>query len=144
MTTSQTALYRSDEQITQLVRAFENGTLTADQFNHHAHITVALWYLSQMPFEEAMTSMRTSVHYFAVRHHLHNQIYHETITGFWMRLLRHMLDRADANEAFPDIVYRVLTTYGTMHFFFRHYSKERAFSPEARNLWVEPDLIPLP
>ena len=143
MPTPQPPLYRSSDQITQLVRDFEAGTLAPDQFNHHAHMTVALWYLSQMPFAKAMATMRTNIQHFAARHH-QSQLYHETITGFWMRLLRHILDSADPSEPFADVVYRVITTFGTMDVFFRHYSKERAFSPEARQRWVNPDLIPLP
>jgi len=143
MPTPQPPLYRSSDQITQLVRDFEAGTLAPDQFNHHAHMTVALWYLSQMPFAKATATMRTNIQHFAARHQ-QNQLYHETITGFWMRLLRHILDTADPSEPFADVVYRVITTFGTMDVFFRHYSKERAFSPEARQRWVNPDLIPLP
>jgi hypothetical protein len=143
MPTPQPPLYRSSDQITQLVRDFEAGTLAPDQFNHHAHMTVALWYLSQMPFAKATATMRTNIQHFAAHHH-QGQLYHETITGFWMRLLRHILESADPSEPFADVVYRVITTFGTMDVFFRHYSKERAFSPEARQRWVNPDLIPLP
>ena len=143
MPTPQPPLYRSSDQITQLVRDFEAGTLAPDQFNHHAHMTVALWYLSRMPFSEAIATMRTNIQHFAARHQ-QSQLYHETITGFWMRLLRHVLDSADPSTAFPDIVDHAITTFGTMQVFFRHYSKERAFSPEARQRWVNPDLIPMP
>src|ERR1044071_264113 len=95
--------YRSSDQISQLVHAFEAGTLATNQFNHHAHMTVALWYLWRMPFSEAIATMRTNIQQFAARHH-QSQLYHETITGFWMRLLRHVLDTADPSTAFPDIV----------------------------------------
>ena len=136
-------IYRSSDEIAQLVHAFEAGTLAPDQFNHHAHMTVALWYLSQMPFAKATATMRTNIQHFAAHHH-QSQLYHETITGFWMRLLRHILDTADPSEPFADVVYRVITTFGTMDVLFRHYSKERAFSLEARRRWVNPDLIPMP
>jgi hypothetical protein len=143
MPISQPPPYRSSNQIAQLVHDFEAGTLAPDQFNHHAHMTVALWYLSRMPFAEATMTMRNNIQHFAARHH-HGQLYHETITGFWMRLLRHVLDSADPGEAFPDVVYCSIATFGSMEVFFRHYGKERAFSSEARQRWVEPDLIPLP
>jgi hypothetical protein len=143
MPSSQSPLYRSSEQITQLVRAFEAGTLAPQQFDHHAHMTVALWYLSQMPLAEATVVMRTNIQHFAALHQ-QNQLYHETITGFWMRLLRHILDNAEPSEPFAEVVHRAITTWGTMQIFFRHYSKERAFSTQARQQWVDPDLIPLP
>jgi hypothetical protein len=135
--------YRSSEEIAQLVGAFEAGTLAPQQFNHHAHMTVALWYLSQMSFAEAMATMRINVQQFAARHH-QSQLYHETITGFWMRLLHHILDTAAPTESFAEIVDRAITTMGTMEFFFQHYSQGRAFSMEARQHWVDPDLLSLP
>jgi hypothetical protein len=143
MHTSPSPIYRSNDQIAQLVRAFEAGTLAPHEFSHHAHMTVALWYLSRMPFAEATATMRTNIQHFAARYQ-QSQLYHETITGFWMRLLHHVLERADASEAFPDVAYRAITTFGTMQVFFRHYGKERAFSEEARQHWIDPDLVPLP
>ena len=143
MPAPQPALYRSSKQIRLLVRAFEAGTLAPQQFDHHAHMTVALWYLSQLPFAEATVVMRTNIQHFAARHQ-QNQLYHETITGFWMRLLHHSLDCAEPSEAFAEVVYRAITTWGSMDVFFRHYSQECAFSMEARQHWVDPDLVPLP
>ena len=143
MHTSASPLYRSSDQIAQLVGAFEAGTLAPHELNHHAHMTVALWYLSQMPFAEATATMRTNIQRFAARHQ-QSQLYHETITGFWMRLLHHILHSPDPGETFPDMVYRAITAFGTMLVFFRHYGKERAFSEEARHHWIAPDLIPLP
>ena len=106
-------------------------------------MTVALWYLSQMSLAEASARMRANIQHFAAQHH-QDQLYHETITGFWMRLLRHILDSAEPNQAFEDVVYRAVSAWGSMDFFFRHYSRERAFSVQARQQWVDPDLIPLP
>jgi hypothetical protein len=142
MHTSASPLYRSSDQIAQLVQAFEAGTLAPQEFNHHAHMTVALWYLSRTPFAEATATMRTNIQHFAACHQ-QSQLYHETITGFWMRLLHHFLECVDSSETFPDVVFRAITTFGTMQVFFRHYSKERAFSEEARHQWVAPDLVPL-
>jgi hypothetical protein len=143
MTTPQTPRYRSIDEIAQFVHGFEAGTLAPDQFNHHAHMTVALWYLARLPFVEATAAMRANVQHFAAAHH-QSQLYHETITLFWMRLLGHILDTADPREALPDVTYRAISRFGTMQPFFRHYSKARAFSAEARDRWVDPDLLPLP
>jgi len=143
MTTHRSPEYRSEEQIAQLVRAFEAGTLSPHEFNHHAHMTVAMWYLARMPFAEAVATMRANIQQFATRHN-QSQLYHETITGFWMRLLHHVLEHAGPDEPFPDVVDRAIATFGSMQPFFRHYSRERAFSPEARRRWVDPDLLPLP
>lgn len=136
-------IYRSIEQISQLIRDFENGSLAPNQFDHHAHLTVALWYLTRLPFADATATMRSNIQYFAATHG-QGQLYHETITMFWMRLLRHVLDTTEPSEPFPDVVYRAICTFGSMQPFFRHYSRDRAFSPEARRQWVDPDLYPMP
>jgi hypothetical protein len=143
MHTPVSPLYRSNDQIAQLVGAFEAGTLAPQEFSHHAHMTVSLSYLARMPFAEAASTMRANIQQFAAIHQ-QSQLYHETITGFWMRLLHQVLERADPSEAFPDLVFRAITTFGTMQVFFRHYGKERAFSEEARRQWLAPDLAPLP
>ena len=143
MDTTQSPAYRSIEQIGELVQAFEAGSLAPSQFNHQAHLTVALWYLAHQPFAEAAATMRHSIQRFAAAHQ-HGQLYHETITMFWMRLLRHLLDTKELGESLPDLVCRACRTFGDMQPFFRHYSREHAFSPQARQGWVEPDLLPLP
>jgi hypothetical protein len=143
MPAAQSPAYRSIEQIGQLVQAFEAGSLPPSQFNHQAHLTVALWYLAHLPFAEAAATMRHNIQHFAAAHQ-HSQLYHETITMFWMRLLRHVLDTKEPGDSLPDVVCRTIRTFGDMQPFFRHYSREHAFSPQARQQWVEPDLLPLP
>src|SRR5689334_3012068 len=117
--------YRTADQIAQLVEAVERCALAPAEFGHHAHMTVALWYLSRLPFDEATTTMRATIQRFAA-HHGHNQLYHETITLFWMRLLRHYLD---ANPPLPlaDITHHALVELGSMQPVFRHYSRELVF-----------------
>jgi hypothetical protein len=143
MSAALTPIYRSSDQIAQLVLEFETRSLAPSQFNHHAHLTVALWYLARMPFADATATMRSNIQHFAASHH-QSQLYHETITMFWMRLLHHVLDTAGPNALIADVVYRALCRFGSMQPFFQHYSRERAFSTEARQQWVEPDLSPLP
>ena len=137
-----TPIYRSSEEIENLVRAFEAGTLSPAEFNHHAHMTVAMWYLTQLPFPAALARMRTSIRQFAALHH-QNNLYNETITVFWMKLLRHLLAVAEPITSVADTIYEILASWGSMEFIFKHYSKELAFSETARLAWVEPDLRPL-
>ena len=61
-------IFRTEEQIEQLVRAFENCSLSAAEFDHHAHMTVALWYLMRGSLLDATERMRTNIQRFA-RHH---------------------------------------------------------------------------
>ena len=93
--------YRSAAEIEALVRAFEQGTLPPGEFNHHAHMTVALWYLRRHPYPEAVDRMRAAITHFAARHH-QSQLYNETITLFWMKLLRHVLDQSEGRLDPPE------------------------------------------
>jgi len=143
MPTDQKPIYRTAQQIAQLVQAVERCALAPAEFGHHAHMTVAIWYLAHLPIDEATAAMRATIQRFAT-HHGHNQLYHETITMFWMRVLRHYLDAADPQLPLADVTYRALAELGSMQPVFRHYSRERIFSDQARREWVAPDLIPMP
>lgn len=143
MTSASLPQDHANQRIAELVAAFEAGTLAPNQFDHHAHITVALWYLAHLTLDEAIATMRSRIQQFAARHH-HSHLYNETITRFWLYLLRHLLDTAAPNETLADVRRRAIDTFGTMHAFYCHYSKERALSESARHQWVEPDLLPLP
>ncbi|MFT3906569.1 MAG: hypothetical protein QM718_09725 [Steroidobacteraceae bacterium] len=132
----------SADSIAALVRAFETATLAPADFTHHAHMTVALSYLWDLPYDAAVERMRRSVQSFAA-HHGKEQLYNETITLFWMKLLHHALCECRSGRDLPQAVEEILQRWGSMQWLFRHYSRERAFSPAARRIWLEPDLLPL-
>ncbi len=79
--------YSSFAEIETVVRGFESCRIQPSQFNHRAHLTVALWYLSQgeLP-QQAAIRMRVSLQRFLNHHNIKG--YNETMTLFWMRLLR--------------------------------------------------------
>ncbi|HVF91208.1 MAG TPA: hypothetical protein VNH22_14170, partial [Blastocatellia bacterium] len=52
------APYRSIDEVERLVLAFEAGSLPKSEWSHHAHMTVALWYLVHCSGEEAMRRIR--------------------------------------------------------------------------------------
>lgn len=141
MHTSPAPAYRTLDQIEQLVRAFETCTVAPAEFTHHAHITVALWYLIHAPAEEATERMRAGLHRLLVHYGLHG--YNETITLFWMKLLRHFLDVAGSNRSPVELSNEAIARFGSMRFVFHHFSKPLVFSDAARHSWVEPDLVPL-
>jgi hypothetical protein len=143
MHTDQKPIYRTAEQIAQLVEAVEGCLLAPTEFGHHAHMTVAIWYLARLPIDEATTAMRATIQRFAA-HHGHHQLYHETITLFWMQLLRHYLDAAGSDLPLADLAYHAIVELGSMQPAFRHYSRELLFSDRARREWVAPDLLAMP
>jgi hypothetical protein len=89
--------FTSDVEIAALVDAFETATIPASEFTHTAHIAVALSYLNEMPPEQALERMQTKIRAFAAHHGVSN-LYHETLTTFWMRLLDHVTANYDVAE----------------------------------------------
>jgi len=80
--------FTNDEEVRVLVRAFEEATILPSQFHHCAHIAVALTYLAEAPLDDATVRMRQMLQKFTQRHGVN--VYHETVTRFWMKLLDHL------------------------------------------------------
>src|SRR4051812_28385230 len=122
-------------------RAFENGDVTPAQFGHAAHVRVAWVYLRESgSLDDALPRMRDAIRRFAAAAGA-AQKYHETITVLWMRLLA----RARAGGASGELA-EVLLSHPELadkELPLKYYSRERLFSDEARERWIEPDRLPL-
>jgi hypothetical protein len=135
--------FTSDVEIAALVDAFETAAIPASEFTHTAHIAVALSYLNEMPPEQALERMRQKIRAFAAHHGVSN-LYHETLTTFWMRLLDHVGCAYDA--AFPlwRRINLIVARWGTRRPVDAHYTRELITSQTARERWTPPDRLPMP
>ncbi|MDT5062406.1 MAG: hypothetical protein QOH63_2865 [Acidobacteriota bacterium] len=134
--------YQSDDEIEGVVRGFEDCTTPDSEFNHHAHLIVALSYLhlSGLTVTEAAERMRAGLYRF-LDHHGHNRRkYNETITLFWIKLVRSFLDRTNTSRRVADIANEMIEACGNSQLIYSYYSKERLLSDEARKSWIEPDV----
>jgi hypothetical protein len=80
-------MYSSDDEIDRLLRAFEACTLPRSQWNHAAHLTVALWYLVRYSPSEAIQRIRSGIQRYNAAAGIvttNNSGYHETLTLFWI------------------------------------------------------------
>jgi hypothetical protein len=132
--------YESPEEMEEVVRGFESCQLPPSGFKHPAHLTVALWYLSRLTVPEAARSMRAGLYQFLDHHGIEREKYNETITLFWIKLIRKFLDDADAARPLFDIANEMIVRFGDSQLIFDYYSKERISSEEAKSGWVDPDL----
>lgn len=135
--------YLCDREIEELVESFEACAVAPAEFDHGAHLAVALWYLSRLPYADATERMRTGLHRYTA-HYDARAHYNETLTIFWLRLVRRFLDQSDATPR--PLVARaneLLATVGGSKLAFDYYSRELIQTPEAKASWVEPDLKPL-
>jgi hypothetical protein len=125
-----------------LVRGFEDGSLEVAGFRHRQHLIVAAWLLETSPYDTALVRMRTGLHGLLAK--VGKDAYHETVTVFWMRALRHRLSMCDRTMSVDQRIRDVVTWAQTGQPLRAHYSAERLASVEAKREFVEPDLEPLP
>ncbi len=136
--------YRSAAEVLTLARGFEFGTLPRAEWTHRAHLTVALWYSLHHPFAEAVRLVREGIKKY---NHAHGIIttresgYHETMTLFWMHVVRRYLKEVSPVEySLTALANELFARYGDKRLPFTYYTRERLMSAEARAGWVEPDL----
>ena len=136
--------FENDADVEALVRGFESCTLRPEAFSHGNHLAVVSYYLVKMTDEEAMNSMRAGLHKFIDAHGVDRRKYNETITLFWVKVVRNFLERAGKERTLADLLNKLLPIYDDSKLIFEYYSRELINSDEARVGWVEPDLKPLP
>lgn len=133
--------YGSDAEIRRVVERFERCDFALAEFDHAAHLAVALVRLREVPFEAAVAQMRADLMRFSAHHKATG--YNETITRFWLRLVETYL-LSHPEEPLWKQVNGLVEHLGDKQILFRHYSKEWVMSAEAKAGWVEPDLLAMP
>jgi hypothetical protein len=76
-------------------------------------------------------------------HGINPNLYHETITAFWLKRVRAYVGRAAAGLTLAEMTNALAAECGNSRFIFDYYSKELIDSETAKREWVEPDLRPL-
>jgi hypothetical protein len=138
--TEEAGHYESLDEMERVVRGFESCRLSPEEFTHRAHLTVALCYLRRLTVPLAAERMRASLLRFLDHHNVAREKYNETITLFWIKLLRKLLDDSVRKRPFVPAANEVIAQLNDSRLIFDYYSRERLFSEEARSGWVEPDL----
>jgi hypothetical protein len=135
------AAYASEADVLDMVARFEACTLPYERWTHRAHVAVAVSYLRDLPFDEALDRIRQHIQ-------LYNRAcgdpsgYHETITVLFLRRLASALDARPQGEDLAEAVEALAAAFD-MRWPLLYYSKARLWSAEARRKWIEPDLRPL-
>lgn len=136
-----TPLPRTDDQIAQLVQAFEGCTLPLGDWHHAEHLTVSLWYLRRLPREEAVERIRAGIQRFNGSHGLSG--YHETLTLAWCRLIARFLAEQPDDLGDAELTRRLLEAGRDKLVLLEYYSREVIMTEQARKRWVPPDKQPL-
>lgn len=135
-------MYAAEHEIIELVQAFEDCTLARSEWTHAAHLTIALWYLIHSPFT-ATEKIRCGIQRYNHAHSIEltlNDGYHETITLFWVHLIRIYLSHININDSLLKLTNQLIDHYADPSVLFEYYSYDRLFSALAHSTWLEPNL----
>lgn len=131
--------FASEGSVREIVHRFEKCTMSRGEWNHRAHLTVAMWYLTRHAEPMATELMIRGIRRFNHANGIQGSRrggYHETMTLFWLGIGRRMV-AALPNSPALDLVNRFLALPKTLPF--ECYSENRLWSCEARSHWVPPD-----
>jgi hypothetical protein len=135
--------FASNAEVAAIGRGLLARTLPKVEWTHAAHFAAALWLLEHdsahlMPeyiraYNEATGVANTDT-----------TGYHETITQASLRAAR-TFRKEHANLPLFAVCNALLASrLGRSDWLLAHWSRELLFSAQARKIWVEPDLAPLP
>ena len=134
--------YKSDDEIHSLVSEFEACSFHPSKFRHQQHLAVVLWYVATLPYPDASERMKRGIQLLAAS--FGKTGYHETITEFWLRMVRGFLPEGERTESTAVLANQLIEKYADKNLILDYYSAELLASSEAKSDWVEPDVKPLP
>jgi hypothetical protein len=134
--------FETDEEVADLLRRVETCVIDPDEFKHVHHLAVALLYALRLTEHEALVRMRESLLRLLNHHGLGAQVYHETLTAFWIRRVCAFVRDAQPGRPISELANALSAQCGDPRLVFNYYSKELIDSQEARDGWMEPDLRP--
>lgn len=121
--------------------AFEECRLEPAKFHHADHLRLTWLYVKQCGAAQAELKVLSGIRKFANHAGVPGKFIHTT-TVAWVQLIAAAQKNAPPDQTFvewisahPELLARNLLD--------RYYSKGRLTSPEAREGWLEPDLLPL-
>lgn len=134
--------YKSDDEIRSLVSKFEACSFHPSKFRHQQHLAVMLWYVATLPYADASERMKRGIQRLAASFGKNG--YHETITEFWLRMVRGFLPEGERAESIAGLANQLIEKCGEKDLICDYYSPELLASPKAKEHWLEPDLKRLP
>lgn len=135
--------FSTEQEIIALVESFKNGTLPAALWTHQAHLVTGLWFHYHYTADEAICYLRSGIISYNISSGGENtpqKGYHETITIFWCKILRHFLI-TNPTLSLVDACNRFLESeWSSKDLPMQYYTRDVLFSTGARAMWVKPDI----
>lgn len=120
---------------------FESKALLNEAFRHREHVRLTWIYLTLEPADVVAERLCRSLLELATSHGKAER-FHHTLTVAWVRIIE---SERRSNPDVPfDALVAVCPSLLDKDAPLSYYSRDRLYSDEARQRWVEPDLKPLP
>lgn len=135
--------FSTEQEIQDLVEGFRNRTLPATRWTHQAHLITGLWFNFHYPEPAAICYIRSGIISYNISTGGENtpeKGYHETLTIFWSKILRHFVIQ---NKHLPllELCNQFLESdWSSKDLPLQYYTRDVLFSTHARAMWVRPDL----
>ena len=130
--------FESDSDVESLVVRFETCSLPYKHWTHRAHLAVAVRYLRQFPFDEALSRLRDNITKYN-RRCGDPDGYNETITVAFLKKLESEFRLGRSCSSMHGEVER-LKRLCTVDWLYNYYSRDLIWSQEAKRHFKEPDL----
>lgn len=116
---------------------FEQCTLPKEYFKHRGHLRIAWLYLNRYSFPEACDHIRSGIKRYAASLGA-SQIYHETVTMTWARLVSNAM-KIKNTDTFTDFEAAHPQLFNSK-LIYEYYSTSLLESDAAKQEWIAPDL----
>lgn len=127
-----------------LVSGFESGTWPGAEFRHLQHLAIAVHYIGACP--DPMGRLRDEIKRYNLSQggqNTEDRGYHETITRFWLEVVRGYIESLPAGLSKLEITRRVTEAFASQRDAFRdYYDFDVLNSREARAVWIPPNQAP--
>src|SRR5215831_9069962 len=123
--------FQDDEEVSRLVKTFETCAIHPAEFRHYMHLAVALWYLKHFPYDEASQKIRQGIRRLAAAYGKTG--YHETITLFWLEIVRRFLANGHSGEPIFVAANKLASEYGNKNLIAEYYSEAALGSAKAKS-----------
>lgn len=134
--------FETEEEISELIRAFEAAAISREDWKHAEHLAVGLYYVLHNEKKGALEKMRGGIMNLLVTGFgvdmSKEMPYHETLTVFWIETIAKFAAENESASLLEKANLLIATHDKDLPFMF--YSKEHLFSEKARAEFVEPDL----
>ena len=133
-----------DDFIRSLVSGFKDGSWPGKEFRHLHHIVIAVHYIAEEP--DPMPVLRAEISRYNLSQGGENTAdrgYHETVTRFWVEVVRAHMQSLPEGLSRTDITRRVADEFADRRDLFReYYDFDVLASRDARAHWIPPNQTP--